>query len=126
MEIVQKEGGRSVRRNVMRYNLDMIISIGYRLNSKKATTFRKWATKTLKNYITDGYVINPARVEHNMTQFQKAIEDMKLLASNTDSIGSTEISDLASMFADTWFSLDTYDKSTLPSKGSIRRIIEVN
>lgn len=125
MEIVQKEGGRNVKRNVIRYNLDMIISIGYRLNSKKATAFRKWATKTLKNYITDGYVINPSRIEHNKTQFQKAIEDMKLLASDTDIVGSSEIADLVSSFADTWFSLDAYDKSTLPRKGNIRQIVKV-
>ncbi|MCT7908601.1 virulence RhuM family protein [Arcobacter lacus] len=49
--IVQKEGNREVERNVEHYNLDMIISIGYRVNSVKATKFRQWATSILKNYI---------------------------------------------------------------------------
>lgn len=58
METVQNEGGRSVRRVVDFYNLDAIIAIGYRVNSKKATRFRQWATKTLKEYITKGFVLN--------------------------------------------------------------------
>lgn len=56
--IVQQEGARKVNRKVQHYNLDMIVSIGYRINSKKATTFRQWATKTLKEYIIKGFVIN--------------------------------------------------------------------
>lgn len=111
--------------NTKHYNLDAIISVGYRVNSKNATAFRKWATKTLKSYITDGYAINPVRIEHNKTQFQKAIEDMKLLASNADSVGSSEIADLVSSFADTWFSLDAYDKSALPHKGNIKQVVQV-
>lgn len=58
MEIVQDEGGRQVKRMVECYNLDAIIAVGYRVNSKKATRFRQWATKTLKEYITKGFVLN--------------------------------------------------------------------
>ena len=58
METVQNEGGRSVRRTVDFYNLDAIIAVGYRVNSKKATRFRQWATKTLKEYIQKGFVLN--------------------------------------------------------------------
>ena len=58
METVQSEGSRMVRRNVDHYNLDAIIAVGYRVNSKKATRFRQWATKTLKEYITKGFVLN--------------------------------------------------------------------
>lgn len=56
--IVQKEGNRSVNRNVKFYNLDATISVGYRVNSKQATQFRKWATNTLNQYITKGFVLN--------------------------------------------------------------------
>ena len=56
--IVQQEGKRKVKREVEHYNLDLVISVGYRINSKKATIFRQWATSILKNYIQDGYVIN--------------------------------------------------------------------
>ena len=58
MEQVQQEGKRQVRRQKDFYNLDMIIAVGYRVNSKKATRFRQWATKTLKEYITKGFVLN--------------------------------------------------------------------
>lgn len=56
--IVQKEGNRNVTRNVMFYNLDATISVGYRVNSKQATQFRKWGTNTLKEYVTKGFVLN--------------------------------------------------------------------
>ena len=56
--VVQNEGNRNVTRNVKCYNLDAIIAVGYRVNSKKATRFRQWATKTLKEYITKGFVLN--------------------------------------------------------------------
>ena len=58
METVQQEGERQVRRTVDHYNLDAIIAVGYRVNSKKATRFRQWATKTLREYIQKGFVIN--------------------------------------------------------------------
>lgn len=58
METVQHEGERSVKRSLDFYNLDAIIAVGYRVNSKKATRFRQWATKTLKEYIQKGFVLN--------------------------------------------------------------------
>lgn len=58
MEIVQMEGNRQVKREQEIYNLDAIIAVGYRVNSKKATRFRQWATKTLKEYIVKGFVLN--------------------------------------------------------------------
>lgn len=58
MEIVQMEGNRKLKREPEFYNLDAIIAVGYRVNSKKATRFRQWATKTLKEYITKGFVLN--------------------------------------------------------------------
>lgn len=56
--VVRQEGPRQVRRSIDHYNLDAIIAVGYRVNSKKATRFRQWATKTLKEYITKGFVLN--------------------------------------------------------------------
>lgn len=58
MEIVRQEGNRLVRRNIDIYNLDMILSIGYRVNSKNATLFRQWANRVLKDYLMKGYSIN--------------------------------------------------------------------
>ena len=56
--VVRQEGSRQVRRTLEHYNLDAIIAVGYRVNSKKATRFRQWATKTLKEYIQKGFVLN--------------------------------------------------------------------
>ena len=56
--IVQNEGNRQVKRNTKIYNLDAIISVGYRVNTKKATYFRQWATKILKEYMIKGFVLN--------------------------------------------------------------------
>ena len=56
--VVQKEGNREVKRDVKYYNLDAVISVGYRVNSKEATDFRIWATNTLKEYIKKGFVMN--------------------------------------------------------------------
>lgn len=61
--LVRNEGGRRVRREVDIYNLDMIISVGYRVSSKKATEFRVWATSVLRRYLTDGIAINQRRLE---------------------------------------------------------------
>lgn len=58
ISVVRKEGSREVRRSIDHYNLDAIIAVGYRVNSKKATRFRQWATKTLKEYIQKGFVLN--------------------------------------------------------------------
>lgn len=58
MEQVQIEGERTVKRNLEFYNLDAIIAVGYRINSKKATKFRQWATQTLREYITKGFALN--------------------------------------------------------------------
>ncbi len=71
MEIVQKEGDRNVRRKPDFYNLDAIISVGYRVNSRKATQFRIWATKVLKEYLIKGFVLNDDRLKQGETAFGK-------------------------------------------------------
>jgi len=67
------------KRKMNFYNLDMIISVGYRVNSKQATAFRIWATKTLKQHITKGYTINPHMITKNYETFLNAVEDVKNL-----------------------------------------------
>ena len=71
LETVQQEGERSVRRNVEYYNLDAIISVGYRINSSKATQFRIWATQTLKEFIIKGFVLDDERLKQGQTVFGK-------------------------------------------------------
>ena len=71
MEIVQIEGGRSIKRNVEFYNLDAIISVGYRINSTKATKFRIWATNVLKEFIKKGFVLDDERLKQGQNIFGK-------------------------------------------------------
>lgn len=71
MEIVQKEGKREVKRNLEFYNLDVIISVGYRVNSKKATNFRIWATTVLKEYMIKGFSIDDERLKYGKAMFKK-------------------------------------------------------
>ncbi|MEA1956520.1 MAG: RhuM family protein, partial [Campylobacterota bacterium] len=76
--IVQKEGNREVTRDVLHYNLDAIISIGYRVNSKKATKFRQWATSVLKEYITNGYAINKEKItQQRLLNLESDVKDIK-------------------------------------------------
>ena len=123
--IVQKEGKREVGRNIDHYNLDMMISVGYRVNSKMATKFRKWATQTLKQHITQGYTLNPSRITQNYEAFLQAVEEIKVLAEGNQQIEASDILALVKTFAHTWFSLESYDEDKLPSQGQHRHSIQL-
>ena len=71
LETVQNEGGRNINRSIEYYNLDAIISVGYRVNSSKATQFRIWATKTLKEYIIKGFTLDDDRLKQGKALFGK-------------------------------------------------------
>ena len=71
IRVVQKEGNRNVSREVNFYNLDVIISVGYRVNSRRATKFRIWATSILKEYITKGFVLDDERLKQGNKVFGK-------------------------------------------------------
>lgn len=80
--------------NVEFYNLDVILSVGYRANSKRAIEFRKWATKILREHITKGFTINRAVIKNNYAEFQKAIENVRQLLPaglNTDNTSKTKL-----------------------------------
>jgi hypothetical protein len=73
METVQIEGKREIKRDIEYYNLDTIISVGYRINSKQATQFRIWATNTLKQHLLNGYTINKKNIGRNYEKFMQAV-----------------------------------------------------
>lgn len=79
--IVQKEGNRNVTREVLFYNLDVIISVGYRVNSLRATQFRRWATNILKTFTIQGYVLDKERMKNgsflNKDYFEKLLEEIR-------------------------------------------------
>ena len=77
LETVQMEGTIKVSRRIEYYNLDMILSVGYRVNSKQATQFRIWATRTLRQHLLEGYTINRKRIALNYETFLRAVGDVK-------------------------------------------------
>lgn len=118
---VQKEGSREISRDIEHYSLDMILSVGYRVNSKKATHFRQWATKTLKDYIQKGYTINRHRIKSNYEDFLKAVSDVKSLLPAGSVVDHDSVFELITLFADTWFSLDAYDRDMLATQGATKK-----
>jgi death-on-curing family protein len=123
---VQKEGNREVTRDIEYFNLDVILSVGYRVDSKVAMQFRKWATKTLKQHITKGYTINKKVLQKNHQEFLQAVEDIKLLAKNNEQIGNDDILELIKTFSDTWFNLESYDKQGFPKTGFTKKKIKIS
>lgn len=79
--IVQHEGGRTIRRPVILYNLDMAIALGYRVNSKKATQFRIWATGILHDYLVKGYSLNKRRLATSEEKFDDLHEAIEFIES---------------------------------------------
>ena len=87
IRIVQKEGNREVERDVEHYNLDMAISLGYRVNSITATKFRKWATSVLKRYIQNGYSINTQKITNErFVSLENEVIDLKSKIVKIDSL----------------------------------------
>lgn len=119
---VRKEGSRNVSRNLEYYNLDMIIAVGYRVNSKIATKFRKWATNTLREYLTKGYVINEKMLKAQQNKIQTLQSTVSLLTRSIQNQISTvdEAQDVANIldnFAKGLDLLDNFDHKTLDTKG---------
>jgi prophage maintenance system killer protein len=116
--IVQIEGNRSVKRETVLYNLDVIISVGYRINSKQGTQFRIWATNKLKNYLIKGYAIN----ENRLSQLKQSFKLIQS-ATNSESIDSIQRKEIIELLTDYALGLDIldgYDNQTL----EIREISE--
>ena len=122
---VQKEGNRSVKRKIKEYNLDVMIAVGYRINSVVGTKFRKWATKTLNQHISQGFTINPSRIEQNYANFMQAVDEVKTLTSNNTLLKTDDILALIKSFAHTWFSLESFDEDKLPKGGLTKQDIQL-
>ncbi len=114
--VVQQEGSRSVTRRVKHYNLDAIISVGYRVNSKQGVKFRQWATRTLREHLVQGYTLNQTRLaERGIDEAQQAIELLARTLNNqalVSDAGSAVLS-LIVGYAKTWRLLLQYDENGL-------------
>jgi len=118
--------GKTQSKEVEFYNLDIILAIGYRTNSLKAIEFRKWATKTLKEYITKGYTINSNLLKQKKELYLQVLEDIKKLSSENRVISNTQIIDLIKNFSSTWFNLESYDTQNLPSTGQNKSLLDMD
>lgn len=118
---VQAEGRRSVERDTKHYNLDAILSVGYRINSKRGTQFRIWANGVLRQHLLKGYSLNTAHLQsRGVTELQSAIN---LLASTltTQNLVTDEgraLLDVIQGYARTWNLLLAYDDGNLPTPSS--------
>ena len=121
---VQREGTRMVTRNVEHYNLDMIISVGYRVNTKRGILFRKWATEVLKNFMLKGYVLNEriTTIENHLKQHDNQIE--KLLGKVDFAIKSKALPREGIFFDGQIF--DAYEIVCQLIKSATRRIVLID
>ena len=110
---------------VVLYSLDVILSIGYRTNSKIAIDFRKWATKTLREHITKGYTLNKKVILKNYDQFLKNVTDIQALLPTHVVLDPKTILDLVKEYSMTWAKLDAYDKDKLIKIGATKKKIKL-
>lgn len=115
METVRSEGGRQVIRSLEHFNLDAVISVGYRVNSTRATRFRQWATQLLREHLTRGYTLNRQRFEANARELEAALTLVRRLAANPELNADTGrgLADIVSRYAQTFLLLQRYDEGLL-------------
>ncbi len=121
---VRQEGKRKVKREVLHYNLDAILSVGYRVNSKRGTQFRQWATQRLKDYLVQGYAINEKRLAEKQQQVEYLKTGIRILSRAITQQADEKDSQLLKTFAKGLELLDDYDHEQLDAKGkTIRQTI---
>lgn len=115
LESVRQEGERKVSRQIEHFNLDAAISVGYRVNSARATRFRQWATRLLREHLTQGYTLNRQRLEANARELEAALELVRKAARSPDLAIDTGrgLIDIVSRYAQTFALLQRYDEGLL-------------
>ena len=109
MEIVRQEGARRVKRRIDTYNLDMILSVGYRVNSKNATQFRIWANKVLKEYLIKGYAVNNQAKAEQLEELKKTVRLLSHVLAAKE-VTKSEAVGLLRVITDYTYGLDTLDR----------------
>ncbi|CEN53467.1 RhuM family protein [Capnocytophaga canis] len=119
--VVRQEGKRQVKRTLKHYNLDAILSVGYRVSSKRATQFRKWATQTLKQHLVQGYTINEQRLKERGIEFNEVLSLLSSTLENQTLINDEGVAVLKVVqeYAKSWSLLQAYDQQSLP-KSSLK------
>ncbi|NLD13842.1 MAG: hypothetical protein GX665_01970 [Gammaproteobacteria bacterium] len=117
--VVRLEGTRQVKRRIKHYNLDAIISVGYRVSSKRATQFRQWATRVLKDHLVQGYSLNQRRLAERGIEFEQAVNLLSRTLSNQKLItpAGEAVAAVISDYARSWSLLQGYDEQQLTEIG---------
>lgn len=112
---VQQEGQRLVERQIDYYNLDVIISVGYRVKSQRGVQFRQWATRTLKQHLADGYTLNEKRLQEKGIEFSQAVALLSQTLSNQALINAKgeAVLQVVQEYARSWSLLQAYDEQSL-------------
>ncbi|GGY00693.1 hypothetical protein GCM10007160_30540 [Litchfieldella qijiaojingensis] len=113
--VVRQEGRRRVRRRVKHYNLDAIISVGYRVNSRRAVQLRQWATRVLREHLTQGWTLNRQRFEANARELEAAMALVRKTAQSSalDTASGRGLVDIVTRYAQTFLLLQRYDEGLL-------------
>ena len=114
---VQSEADRSVKRDIEFYNLDAILSVGYRVNSRRGTQFRQWATQRLKEYLVQGYAINEKRLAEKQQQVEYLKTGIRIVSRAIAQQATAQDSEMLQIFAKGLELLDDYDHQQLDTKG---------
>ncbi len=109
---VQKEGKRTVTREIEHYNLDVIISVGYRVKSKRGTQFRIWANKVLKDYLVQGYALNEKKLKDQTSRIKELEKTLDIFSKVTESyqLKQDEFAGIIKVVKDYTYALDVLDK----------------
>ncbi len=115
LESVRQEGERTVSRQIEHFNLDAAISVGYRVNSTRATRFRQWATRLLREHLTQGYTLDRQRLAANARELAAALELIRKTAQRPDLLADTGrgLVDIVTRYAQTFLLLQRYDEGLL-------------
>lgn len=113
--MVRQEGKRAVQRDIEHYNLDAIISVGYRVSSARATQFRIWATRVLRQHLVDGYTLNERRLAERGIEFEQAVSLLSRTLANQQLVSDEgrAVLQVIGDYARSWSLLQGYDEQSL-------------
>ena len=125
--IVRQEGTRQVKRLLKHYNLDAIISVGYRVSSARATQFRIWATRVLRQHLVDGYTLSQRRLQERGIEFEQAVSLLARTLTNQQLVNDDgrAVLQVISDYARSWSLLQAYDEQSLTGQSAAQRGMRV-
>lgn len=118
--VVRQEGARQVRRRIKHYSLDAIISVGYRVSSRRATQFRQWATRVLQAHLVEGYTLNQRRLAERGIEFEQAVSLLSRTLANQQLVNEQgrAVLQVIGDYARSWSLLQGYDEQSLQEQNT--------